>query len=205
MLKRLVLLISIVALVGACGGGDKPAPAKPVPEPIAKEPEPEPPKEPEPPPFELALGDATAWDGKKEVFRMKADGSTEMASTVTKKKKTTTEWKPGPMIKADGTVELDGKAVAQITADGAKNLETGEPFPIKIAGDEISATGEGDVEVKFVLDAEGNAKVVGGPMDGRTYVIKSEDANVRRTVFLVMGTMQMSVRKVDPPPAKKGK
>jgi hypothetical protein len=207
-MKTNTLALILVASIAACGGGDTKPPVAPEPTPAVAEPtptpeettppvasEPAPPAVPEPPPFELAIGDATVFEGtgkaEKAVFKLHADGTTESSGTKTKKKKTTTVWNPGPTVKADGSIEAKGAAVAKISADSITDLATGQALPLKLDGNTVSATGP-EGEVKLVLGDDSKIAVVGGPMDGKSWRVEAADPKVAHTVLVLVGLNMLS-------------
>lgn len=211
-MTKLISAVLFATLV-ACGGGGGKDPAQPElvaqPEPAPVEPAPvveE--KPPAPPPFELALGELTIYDGAEPGFKLHADGTTELGSKVTKttgtgkKKKTTTttEWKPGPVFKADGTVELEGKPMGKIGWDGVTDLGNGQVvLAYKVDGDALVVKGPTGEDVRLELVPEG-IKIVGGPMDGRVDKIEATDDKVRRTALFILAVTAASSPSPAPAP-----
>jgi hypothetical protein len=211
---KTTLAFILAASLAACGGADPKPPVTPEPEPVADttpvpdttDSQPAPPAEPEPPPFALVLGEATVFEGsgkaEKPVWKLHADGTTESSGTLTKKKKTTTVWNPGATVKADGTIEAKGVAVAKLSADAITDLETNQPIPLTISGNTISVQTEAGATVTLTLADDGQFTIAGGPKDGKSWRIEAADPAVARTAFLVVGISMLAPPKLSPAPTK---
>ena len=104
-------------------------------------------------------------------------------------------------MKADGTLEAKGVAVAKLSADAVTDLETNQPVPVTISGNTISAQTDDGKTVTLTLADDGKVTVAGGPMDGKTWRIEAADPAVAHTAFLVVGVSMLAPAKAVAAPA----
>ncbi len=179
MLRSSLSVVLALALA-ACGGSAKPS---------------VPPPAPTAPSSVFELGEITLLDGDTAMIKLHADGTTEMGghkgSMALKPGETASTdslpvvWSPGPTIKTDGTMIVDGAAVVQVNADGTvTNLKTKEALPLVVTADKVTITNDGKV-VSISIGADGALTLVGGTPkpDIHARVTGADTAGKRRAVL----------------------
>jgi hypothetical protein len=144
----------------------------------------------EPAPFAIVLGDATVYElvGRKydkldppgRELVLHSDGTVEMMFGKDGKPLITA------MLKADGTMTADGKAVAVIS-EHALTATEGNKQMATVDGNTITVQIE-DKRVTSELAADGSVTVLDSPYKTK-WRIDAKDPAVRRTAFLLLGTM----------------
>jgi hypothetical protein len=140
------------------------------------------------------LGELVLFEGPDAMFKVHADGSTEIGYRHGELKvepgkpassdSLPIEWKPGPTIKADGTIEDKGKPMVGVAADGTiTNLEDGKPMPLKVTADSISIAG-----ATIGLAADGAIQLPAGVTvkPGHEGRVTGADTTGKRRVMLTM-------------------
>ncbi|MEJ7601824.1 MAG: hypothetical protein WKG01_28255 [Kofleriaceae bacterium] len=148
----------------------------------------------------VELGEMAMLEGDTPMVKIHADGTTEMSEGPG-------EFRAGPTIKADGTVEFQGQPVARIQADGTiVSLGAGAgPLPIVVTADKATIT-ERDKQIGLELSASGELTVVGTGMkpDKPVRIQGADTPGKRRTVLAFASIMFMKSSDdshVEPPPA----
>ena len=149
------------------------------------------------------LGEMTLVEATQGVFKIHADGTTEMADrsgTVERKPgqsassdRLPVTWKPGPTLHTDGTFLVHGEAVVRVKPDGSVvNLKTGDAEPLVVIDDTLTVTDHGERHV-VKLATDGALTLVGG--QGRAaevlHVDGAETAGKRRAVLAMVGLALM--------------
>jgi hypothetical protein len=171
--------------LAACGGGSgqdqDTTPAAATDPAATAEP---PPAQPAGPPH-LKFAEMTVAEGPKPIFKIHADGKTEVAGA-------DGAWSEGPSIETDGTITFKGQQVARIEADGTiKNLRNGQIIPVKIGTDTLTAPGPGG-EVNLQIQEDGTIAVPGAPPEKHLKVEGATDADTRRTAIALIGAIFLS-------------
>lgn len=168
----------------ACGGGSKESETMPA---ATAEPAPAAPAAaPQPAgPAHLKFAEMTVSEGARPIFKIHADGKTEVAGQGG-------AWAEGPEVGPDGTIRFKGQEVARIEADGKmKNLRTGEPIPVTVGTDTLTAQGPGG-EMKLQITEDGTIAVPGAPPQKNLKVEGAADAETRRTALALLGAIFLS-------------
>jgi hypothetical protein len=143
---------------------------------------------PMPPASIFELGEITVLEGANPMLKIHADGTTELGGhdgTMT------VVWKPGPTLRPDGSIEVGGKAVAQLDADGSvRDRAKGTLVPITVKDDKVSFTSLG-ANVGIQLAVNGSVTLIGGNAraDQTPSVVGADSAGKRRAVLFMMGLM----------------
>jgi pyruvate dehydrogenase E2 component (dihydrolipoamide acetyltransferase) len=173
--------------VAACGGGsssEQPETAPAATNDPAATPQPAAPAEAAGP-AHLKFAEMTVSEGTRPIFKIHADGKTEVAGAGG-------AWAEGPAVTADGTITFKQQQVARIEADGTiKNLRNGQVIPVKVGPDTLSAQGPGG-EVKFQITEDGTIAVPGAPPEKNLKVEGAADAETRRTALALIGAIFLS-------------
>jgi hypothetical protein len=106
----------------------------------------------------LDLGEVTVYDGDEALFKLHADGTTELGDHQGGQLK----WYPGPTFLADGTLVVEGETKARLTAEGIAIAGTDNVLPLAVTADKVSVDA-----ISFSL-AEGGKLVVTGLDTGNT-------------------------------------
>jgi hypothetical protein len=163
----------------------------------------------------IELGEITMFDGDDAMLKIHADGTTEVGGRSGEMKpdkdgKMSSDslpivFKPGPTIKADGSIEFQGEPVARINADGTIVGLKGktEPLPIVVTADKVTVS-EGGKQMGFELAADGKVTVFGGDKqpDKPIRVEGADTAGKRRLVLAFTSLMFLRMDPV-PEPAEK--
>ena len=143
--------------------------------------------EPAGPPH-LKFAEMTIYEGTKAIFKIHADGKTEVAGGA----EPNVTWGEGPVVQADGTIQFKGQKVAKVEQDGTvKNLRTNEVIPVKIGADTLTASGPGG-DVVLQIKEDGTIAVPGAPPDKNLRVEGATDAETRRTAIALIGAIFLS-------------
>lgn len=147
-------------------------------------------------PAHLELAEITVFQAQTPVFKIHADGSTEVSDG--------SGWQKGPTIKVDGTLVHEGQAVARANPDGTLvNLRNGETLPIKITSD--SATMEqGGKKVGVSLSAEGALTIIGDKQPPQPIRVEGATTPGKRKTVLVFMAALMPSGKQDAPATGSG-
>lgn len=136
-------------------------------------------------PAHLKFAEMTVSEGTRPIFKIHADGKTEVAGAGG-------AWSEGPAVTADGTITFKQQQVARIEADGTiKNLRNGQVIPVKVGTDTLSAQGPGG-EIKFQITEDGTIAVPGAPPEKNLKVDGATDADTRRTALALIGAIFLS-------------
>ena len=144
------------------------------------------------------LGELTVFEGDQAMVKIHADGSSELGGHSGKMElkpgqtassdSLPVTWKPGPLFKADGTIEYKGKAVAKVNADGTvMNLESNKVEPITITADKVTLD-----KGAIVLAADGTISFEGPNAtkpDKTPHVTGADTPGKRRTVLALVGLL----------------
>jgi hypothetical protein len=191
----IALGLGIVGLsLSACGGsgGDgetaPAATAAPAPAPAA----PAAPEEPAGPPH-LKFAEMTVYEGTTAIFKIHADGKTEVAAPPAAAGGQPT-WSAGPQVAPDGTITFKQTKVAKVEQDGTiKNLRTNQVVPVKVGQDTLTAQAGGQ-EVVLQIKEDGSITVPGAPPDKQLRVEGAADAENRRTALALLGAVFLSAK-----------
>jgi hypothetical protein len=157
--------------------------------------------------MQFELGEMTVLEGTQAMIKIHADGSTEIGSrsgTMELKPgqpassdSLPVSFKPGPMIKTDGTFEWQGKAVARVNSDGTvTNLENNQPAQVTLTADQVTMP-----EGTIALAADGKLTVAGPhattpSADKQMHAEGADTAGKRRTVLALVALMLHGEQKV---------
>ena len=152
----------------------------------------------------LELGEMTIFDGANAMFKIHANGSTEMGthkgSMAIEPGKTASSdslpivWEPGPTLHADGTIDGKTGPVAKVNFDAGGTiveLKTNKTLPITVADDKLTITNNG-TSVSAQLAADGNLTVLNPPEGSKKMQIRIEGADTpgkRRTMLALIGLL----------------
>jgi hypothetical protein len=100
----------------------------------------------------LDLGEVTVYDGDEALFKLHADGTTELGDNQGGQLK----WYPGPTFLADGTLLVEGETKARLTAEGIAIAGTDNVLPLAVTADTVSVDA-----ISFSLAADGALEVSG--------------------------------------------
>lgn len=185
------------AVLAACGGGssgEETTPAATTEPAVAETPAEEPAG-----PAHLKFAEITVFEGQNPIFKIHADGKTEVAS----RGATPTEikWEEGPSVQTDGTIVYKAQKVARVEADGTvKNLRTNEVVPVTIGQNTITAKGPGG-EMTLTIQDDGTIVIPGAPSPDKNLRVEgATDAETRRTAIAVLGVIFLTGREQAPPP-----
>jgi hypothetical protein len=143
------------------------------------------------------LGEMTVFDGPDAMLKVHADGSTELGgreSQATQGQPPTSQvvWKPGPMLKPDGTIEWQGKAVAKLADDGTlQDLTSSTPSGIHVTTDELAITDHGQTTT-LALSPDGKITITNAPgklHDQPPHVEGADTPGKRRTVLTLLALL----------------
>jgi len=160
----------------------------------------------------IELGEITMFDGDDAMLKMHADGTTEVGGRSGEMKpdkdgKMSSDslaitFKPGPTIKADGSIVFQGEPVARINADGTIVGLKGktEQLPIVVTADKVTVS-EGGKQMGFELAANGAVTVFGGDKkpDKPIRVEGADTAGKRRLVLAFTSLMFLRMEDSAPP------
>lgn len=181
--KTLVgLALSVAA---ACGGGaKKEAPTTPQPEVQAE--------------VVLELGELVLFEGDQAIAKIHADGKSEYFEGGT--------WKPGPMMKQDGSIEFEGTAVAKVNADGTiVDAKSNAKMPLVVTSDKMTISGEGGPDFAVEIGATGAISVIGEKQPPKAMRIDgAKTPGQRKTALVFLAMMVGSARTAPPPPSSTG-
>jgi hypothetical protein len=200
-MKQLLLRLALAVLCAACGGSSSSGGLRI--------------KSGEPAASVFELGELTMFDGEDAVFKVHADGSTEMGFhhgeniTITPGKPFSSKdlpivMKPGPSIAADGTFTWKGKPVAKVNVDGTVTDLTNNTVVdgIKVTGEAIQLQAPGGMEVTLALAADGKlTQQGGGDLSEKPLRVAGADTpGKRRAILAIVGLTLMPKKKhVDRP------
>ena len=152
----------------------------------------------------LELGEMTIFDGANAMFKVHANGSTEMgmhkgSMAIEPGKTASTDslpivWEPGPTLHADGTIDGKTGPVAKINFESGGTiveLKTNKTLPITVADDKLTITNNG-TSVSAQLAADGNLTVLNPPEGSKKMEIRVEGADTpgkRRTMLALLGLL----------------
>lgn len=200
MRKILVSIVTSAALAACASSGPPPAPKSADTPATASD-------------AVLELGEITVFDGAQAALKLHADGTTELGghsggAEVKPGQPASSDslpivWKPGPVIKTDGTFAMNGEAVLKVSADGKViDVKKNEPLPLTLATDAIHIV-EGGQTYTLGLGDDGKLTFAGG--DAPAVLPRVEGANTpgkRRTVLVFVALMMATGEgKATPPPA----
>jgi hypothetical protein len=136
----------------------------------------------------VELGEMTLFEGDQPVFKVHADGKTEI------------EGKPGPTIKTDGTIEHEGKALARINADGTIfDIGSNTKLPVTLGPDKFTIEFQGKQMGMSIAD-NGALTLFGAEEGGPDKPIRVEGADTpgkRRTILAVVALVMMPGEKME--------
>jgi hypothetical protein len=192
--QSIALGLGVVGLsLSACGGsgGDEEtapaATAAPAPAPAPAAPE-----EPAGPPH-LKFAEMTVYEGTTAIFKIHADGKTEVAAPPAAAGGQPT-WSAGPQVAPDGTITFKQQKVARVEQDGTiKNLRSNQVVPVKVGQDTLTAQAGGQ-EVVLQIKEDGAITVPGAPPDKQLRVEGAADAESRRTAMALLGAIFLSAK-----------
>lgn len=145
----------------------------------------------------IELGEVTVFEGKDAMLKIHADGTTEMgghSGTMELKNGHASSdslpvtYKPGPVLKTDGTATYEGKPVAKLNADGTvMDLTTNKIVPITVTADKLTISADGQT-VEIAITADGTMTM---PNGGKVapHVEGADSAGKRRAVLLMVGML----------------
>lgn len=181
-------LIAFISVVVACGG--KPSPESTTTPPATTA-------------AQLELGEITVFDGPNAMFKIHANGTTEMGAhkggmEIKPGQTASTDslpivWEAGPTLHADGTIDAKGAPVAKLNADGSiMELKTNTALPVKVADDKVTIIDSKGTSVSAQLGGDGKLTFINAPDPGHVPQIRVEGADTlgkRRTVLAILGVM----------------
>ena len=140
----------------------------------------------------LDLGEVTVYDGDEALFKLHADGTTELGDHQGGQLK----WYPGPTFLADGTLLVEGETKARLTASGIAIAGTDNVLPLAVTADSVSVDA-----ISFSLAADGALKVVG--LDTGATKLRFEGSSPRalHTGLVVWTALFVLSQPVAPPAA----
>ena len=148
----------------------------------------------------IELGEITMFDGDAAMLKIHADGTTEIGGRGGESDGAIV-FKPGPTIKADGSIEFKGEAVARINSDGTIVGLKGktETLPIVVTADKVTVS-EGGKQVGFELSADGKVTLFGGAKQPDK-PIRIEGADTPGKRRLILGFTSLMFLQAEPEPA----
>ncbi|HKE13410.1 MAG TPA: hypothetical protein VKB80_00980 [Kofleriaceae bacterium] len=178
--------------LAACGGGGDKAETTPATAAPAAAPAPTPAEDPAGPPH-LKFAEMTVYEGTNAIFKIHADGKTEVAGKPAAAGGAPT-WSEGPAVTADGTITFKQQKVAKVDQDGTmKNLRNGQVIPVKVGTDTLTAqTPNGDMVLQIKED--GSIAVPGAPAGQGLKVEGATDPETRRTAMALIGAIFLSAK-----------
>ncbi len=185
--KPLLSILASMALA-ACAGKSSPS-STPIPPTAA-------------PATALELGEITLFEGANAMLKIHANGTTELggrSGRIDLKPGVTASsdslpitWKAGPTLRADGTLEAEGAAVAKLNADGTiVELKTNKTLPLTVTADKVTFTVDANT-VAVELAADGKLSRVGAPAEPADKQIRVEGADTagkRRSALVMLAVM----------------
>jgi hypothetical protein len=179
--KTLIGISLALSVTAACGGGKKAEPTTPEPE-VKTE-------------IVLELGELTLFEGDTAIAKIHADGKSEYFEGGA--------WKPGPMMKQDGSIEFDGAAVAKVNADGTiVDAKSNSKLPLVVTNDKMTVSGEGSPDFSVEIAETGAISVVGEKQPPKAMRIDgAKTPGQRKTALVFLAMMVGSARASSPPPA----
>jgi hypothetical protein len=177
--------------LAACGGTQKPDENKAQEltdqPPVTYETPPGEEKPPEAPPGEnhLELAEMTVFQGTVAVYKIHADGTTEIP-------KAGGGFDAGPVIKTDGTFLVKDQPVARVNPDGSfVKLPSGEKLPRTVTTENVTADAGGK-QVGFALAEDGTLSLIGQPAPKAGQELRVEGATTpgqRKAALAFLGAL----------------
>ena len=176
--------VIIAVLVIACGNSTKESTPTPTPTPTMPTPAP-----PPTPTSKLALGEAIIFEGTTPIWKLHADGRTEVFDATSK------AWHDAETITADGGVTYLNQVALRITDRAITGPDGATPILMTIDGNTLTVPireePDGDpAQVKVELASDGQVTVHRGKPAVR-WRVEAKDAAVMRTAFLAFGVTIM--------------
>lgn len=185
------LAVIMFGALAACGGTQKPDDKKAMElsdqPPVTYETPPGEEKPPEAPPGEnhLELGEMTVFQGKVAVYKIHADGTTEIP-------KASGGFDPGPVLKTDGTFLVKDQPVLRVNADGSfEQLPAGTKLPRTVTSENVTAD-QGGKQIGFALAEDGTLALIGQPAPKAGQELRVEGASTpgqRKAVLAFLGAL----------------
>jgi hypothetical protein len=138
----------------------------------------------------LDLGEVTVYDGDEALFKLHADGTTELGDHQGGQLK----WYPGPTFKADGTLLVEGETKARLTAEGIALTGTDNVLPLAVTADTVSVDA-----ISFSLAADGALKVSGLDTGGTKLRFEGASPKALHTGLVVWTALFVLSQPVAPP------
>ena len=133
----------------------------------------------------LELAEMTVFQGKTPVYKIHADGTTEIP-------KAGGGFDAGPVIKPDGTFLVKDQPVARVNADGSfVLLPSGEKLPRTVTADNVTAD-QGGKQIGFALAEDGTLQLIGQPAPKPGQELRVEGATTpgqRKTALAFLGAL----------------
>jgi len=159
----------------------------------------------------LELGEITISDGPQAIFKLHADGSTEMAfhkgsMTITPGETASSDslpvvWEPGPTLHADGTIDGKGKpAVARLTPDGTiVATQTHESLPMTVIGSRLAITAPTGQRMVLDLASDGSVAFPDMPRPEKLHLHVEGAATPGKikTALVVLGLVMAPSKRVE--------
>ncbi len=142
----------------------------------------------------LKLAEVTVYDGKEPLFKLHADGTTELGT----KEATEVKWVAGPTFKADGTLLVDGEPKAKLTQAGIAITGTDKVLPLAIKEDSVSVS-DADKQISFSLEADGSLKVAGLDTKGKSFRFEGASPEALHTGLVVWSALFVLTQQVEQP------
>lgn len=151
----------------------------------------------------VELGELTLFEGDDAMLKIHTDGSTELGyrsgrMTVEPGKPASSDslpvhLRPGPMLRADGTIEHGGKALGRITAEGAIiNLVNHATLPLTVSADKLTLVGPGKT-IAFELAANGTISITGADsFAAKPLRVAGADTPGKRKAMLALIAVQLA-------------
>ena len=138
----------------------------------------------------LDLGEVTVYDGDEALFKLHADGTTELGDHQGGQLK----WYPGPTFLADGTLLVEGETKARLTAEGIAIAGTDNVLPLAVTADTVSVDA-----ISFSLAADGKLVVSGLDTGGTKLRFEGSSPKALHTGLVVWTALFVLSQPVAPP------
>jgi len=133
----------------------------------------------------LELAEMTVFQGKIAVYKIHADGTTELP-------KAGGGFDPGPVIKPDGTFLMKDQPVLRANADGSfVKLPSGEKLPRTVTNENVTAD-QGGKQIGFAIAEDGSLALIGQPAPKPGQELRVEGATTpgqRRAALALLGAL----------------
>jgi hypothetical protein len=142
------------------------------------------------------LGEITVFEGSEAVIKIHADGTTEIASS-------SSSYKPGPTLKPDGSLAIDGEVGARVNPDGTliSLKDASQATGVRVADDAFTIDpGNGAPLLKGSLAPDGKITLPAGTLvvpGHELHVTGADTAGKRRATVTTLAFMMLSFPRGD--------